>query len=65
MAVLSYISSNWVRVVTLGGRADPGVHSLEEFLHGAGKLDLHSESLAESLEFPINQKEAMLKVTVE
>jgi len=63
--VPSSISSSWDRIVTLGGRADPGINSLEEPLHGAGLLNFHSESFAESLELPINQREAQLKVTVE
>lgn len=66
MVVPSSISSStWDRVVTLGGCADPGIHPLEEPLHGAGQLDLNSESLAESLELPINQRLEQLKVTVE
>lgn len=63
--VPSSISSSWVRVITLGGRTDPGIHPLEEPLHGAGLLDFHSESLAESLELPITQRLEQLKVTVE
>ena len=66
MVVPSSISSStWDRVVTLGGRADPGIHPLEEPLHGAGQHNLNSESLAESLELPINQRLEQLNVTVE